>query len=435
MNETMPQSPEQPIWARPDAFPEAPQGWGWLDVKKKSHPCDSLESLSAAIRDDRDANVTLVWTPGHPQMIVPEELAGMGEALRTAHARWSHDDLDEANRKLRWFGLILIGFSAHAFYRGLILAGQLAAQSGYTPDGWDRLRLATRAMLGSTECGLALLMFIIFAFIPWYQARKQRANLTQWTQEGIAKSVPAIRFETWLERQTAPLTRVLFGLILLVALAQIFGKVKTEGWGTWMALLHNWDGTSAAGLMKDRYREGEWWRLFTAPFLHGNIVHFLMNASALFYLGKRVEVFARWPHLPLVFLFAACVGGQASAFFVPSPSVGASGGLMGWLGFLLVFETLHHRLVPLGARRRLAAGVVLTAVIGLIGYRYVDNAAHAGGLLAGMIYAAIVFPPSASPARPRSTLSDRIAGSAALLVLVAAAAWAVCRILATAGAI
>ena len=103
---------------------------------------------------------------------------------------------------------------------------------------------------------------------------------------------------------------------------------------------------------------------------------------------------------------------------------------MGWLGFLLVFETLHKRLVPLGARRRLAAGVVLTAVIGLVGYRYIDNAAHAGGLLAGMLYAVIVFPSSSASQRPRSNITDRFAGSAALLVLTGAAVFAISRIMA-----
>ena len=94
---------------------------------------------------------------------------------------------------------------------------------------------------------------------------------------------------------------------------------------------------------------------------------------------------------------------------------------MGWLGFLLVFETLHHELVPLRSRKRLAAGVFITALIGLIGYRFIDNAAHIGGLLAGMIYAFIVFPRSSSGKRPSSTLSDRLAGSAALLATALAA--------------
>jgi membrane associated rhomboid family serine protease len=98
---------------------------------------------------------------------------------------------------------------------------------------------------------------------------------------------------------------------------------------------------------------------------------------------------------------------------------------MGWLGFLLVFETLHARLVPRRARPRLAAGVLLTALIGLVGYRFIDNAAHAGGLVAGMLYATIVFPASSSPARPHSTITDRVAGAAALAALTASALFAV----------
>lgn len=417
-----------PVWARDDAFPVAPDGWGWVDAKGRSHPCDSLELLSSAIRDDRDASLTLVWAPGHPRMILPEELAGMGDALRSARERWSRDDLEDARHKMRWFGTALVGLVAYSFYSGLMRAGHLAEQSGTSIDFTDRVKFAMRTVLGSTNSGLALLMFVIFAFIPWYQARKRRKELAKWTEEGIAEAAPSIRFETWLERQKAPFTKIILGLITLVALAQIFGRVKIEGLGALMSLFHNWEGISAAGLVKAGYHQGEWWRLFTAPFLHGNVVHFLMNAAALAYLGKRLEIFARWPHLPLVFLFAACVGGEASARFVSAPSVGASGGLMGWLGFLMVFETLHSSLVPRRARRRLAAGVALTALIGLIGYRFIDNAAHAGGLLAGMLYAAIVFPASSSPCRPRSTITDRLAGSAALAVLVAAALFAAWRI-------
>jgi membrane associated rhomboid family serine protease len=71
---------------------------------------------------------------------------------------------------------------------------------------------------------------------------------------------------------------------------------------------------------------------------------------------------------------------------------------------------------------------LLTALIGLIGYHYIDNAAHAGGLLAGVLYAAIVFPASSSPVRPRSTITDRVAGVAALALLIAAALFAAWRV-------
>ena len=426
---TLPNKPDVPIWAREDAFPEAPQGWGWVDAKRKIHPCDSWEKLAVTIRDDRDGSVTLVWTPEHPQMILPEELKGMGDALRTARARWTRDDLDDAKHKIRWFGTVLLGLAAYMFYRGFTHGGQFTTTSGESIGFASRVKFAASAILGSGESGLALLLFLIFAFIPWYQAQKRYKKLHLWNDAGIAAAVPAMRFETWLERQPAPLTKLLLGLMASVGLAQLLCHVKSAGWGSMMAVFHNWDGIAQAGLMKDRYAHGEWWRLFTAPLLHGNVVHFLMNASALAYLGKRLEVFARWPHLTMVFLFSACVGGEASARFVAAPTVGASGGLMGWLGFLLVFETLHKSLVPLSARRRLAAGVLLTALIGLVGYRYVDNAAHAGGLLAGMLYAVVVFPKSSSTNRPQSTVTDQIVGTASLLVLIASGALAISRIL------
>jgi membrane associated rhomboid family serine protease len=414
---------DAPIWARDEAFPIAPNGWGWVDFKGKRHSCDSATTLIAAIRDDRDAGVELVWTPAHKHLILPEEMADADDAVRTSRQRRAADNLLDSLEKLRWFGSLLAGLALYLLYQGWHLAPPAATRA-------EHQAFALHAMLSSMSMGITLLMLLIFAFIPWYQAHKRRRELNQWTDGDRAALVPSLRFETWLAAQKAPVTTILLGLISLVALAQIFGEVKTSGWGAWLALFHNWHGSSEAGLIKEAYRHGDVWRLFTAPFLHGNVVHFLMNASAMLYLGKRLEIFARWPHLPLVFLFAACIGGEASARFVAAPSVGASGGLMGWLGFLLVFESLHGRLVPRAATRRLLAGIVLTGIIGLVEYRFIDNAAHLGGLLAGMLYALIVFPKSASSKRPNTTLPDRLAGGAALAVLVLSAGFAILKILA-----
>ena len=396
-----------PIWARDDAFPKAPDGWGWVDIKGKPHPCGSGEILIDTIRDDRDAGVALIWVPGRDRMILPEELPGASAAILSSRKRRAADDLLDANDKLRWFGWLLGGLAAYMFYQGWSIAPGIASAS-------ERFEFALRGMVTSMSMGITLLMFLIFAFIPWYQARKRLGELARWTDGDIARIVPTLRFETWLDWQKSPVTRIIMGLVAVVGLAQLMPG----------------DALSAAGLVKDRYLQGEWWRLFTAPFMHGNLIHFMMNAAALLYLGKRIEVFARWPHLPLVFLFSACIGGEASARFLAAPSVGASGGLMGWLGFLLVFESLHSSLVPRSARRRLLGGVLLTAFIGLVGFRFIDNAAHLGGLLAGMLYAAIVFPKSTSPLRPRTTITDVLAGSAALGVLILAALFGVLKILA-----
>ncbi len=397
---------DAPVWARDDAFPEAPSGWGWLDRKGRRHSCESAENLADAIREDRKAAIVLAWSPEHPRMRLPEEIPGIGDAIRTARDHWTREDLSNALDWLRRLSIVLAGLFLWTFFQGLLHAGRLAEQSGTSADLVDFIRIGLRAVLGSSTLGIALLAFLIFGFIPWYQARKRRMEMSSWSDEGIAMAIPAMRFETWLGNQRAPATLVLLFLIGIVWFAQILLPGNT---------------VNAAGLMKDRYAAGEWWRLLTAPFLHANLVHLLMNGAALAYLGKRLEVFARWPHLPLVFLFSACLGGEASARLVAAPTIGASGGLMGLLGFLLVFETLHGRLVPRNARRRLVAGVVLTALIGLIGYRFIDNAAHAGGLVAGMIYAGIVFPKSSSPHRPGATTTDVIAGVAAMAVLVWAA--------------
>jgi membrane associated rhomboid family serine protease len=245
--------------------------------------------------------------------------------------------------------------------------------------------------------------------MPWYQAVKRMREFRRWTPQDIVAAVPALRFDTWLSLQKAPVTRIMLAIIGVVGLVQMLPG----------------NSIAAAGLVKSAYFQGEWWRLFTAPLMHGNLIHFMMNAAAMLYLGKRLEVFARWPHVPLVFLLSASIGGEASARFLTATSVGASGGLMGWLGFLLVFESLHSRLVPRSTRRRLIAGVVFTALIGLVGYRFIDNAAHAGGLLAGMLYALIVFPRSSSPQRPAATITDRAAGALALAIIAASAAMAI----------
>jgi membrane associated rhomboid family serine protease len=385
--------PDQPVWARQDAFPVAPPAWGWMDYKGRLHSCESEEALIEAIDGDRNAAMALVWSPAFPHMVLPEELRGATAAVLHSRRVLAGMDLADARDKIRWFSFLAGGLAAYLFYRAWSMAPAEAIAA--------RLEISIRALVSSVSIGVALLMWLVFAFIPWYQARKRVKELDHWTAGDVAAAVPVLRFETWLEMQKASATRFLLGLIALVGVVQLMPG----------------NSILAAGLMKDPQHR-EWWRLLTAPLMHGNLLHFMMNAAALVYLGRRIEVIAGWPHVFMVFLFSAWIGGECSLRFVELPSVGASGGLMGWLGFLIVFESLHGRLVPIKARRRLLAGVLLTGLIGLVGFRFIDNAAHLGGLVAGLVYALIVFPKSASAARPRPTWSDRIAGALAAMVLI-----------------
>lgn len=405
------------VWARDEAFPKAGEGYGWMDCKGRRYPCTSFEELSNTIREDSASAVSLVWTPDSPFCRVPEEIEALAEPIQQIRKRWASDDLADAQYRLRNFGIGMAVLVGYMVFQAWTLFGERQKASGLDLGWLEQLEFTAKALIASTWVGLALLVFLIFAFIPCYQARKKMGEIKH-LGGSVAPNVPLIRFETWLEVQKAPVTYGLLGIISLVFLAQMIHDKSILGFR---------ESIERAGLVKDVYRGGEYWRLFTAPMLHGGLIHFVMNALALLYLGKRVEVFARWPHVPMVFLFSALVGGEASARLLAASSVGASGGLMGWLGFLLVFETLHTALVPRSAKRRLIGGVLMTALIGLVGYRFIDNAAHFGGMLAGMAYAAIVFPKSSSVIRPKMSATDRLFGVGSLALIAASAVIAVFR--------
>lgn len=409
----------EPVWAREEAFQKSPDGFGWIDRKGNLHPCASVDELSQAIRSDKDSTVDLVWTPDHEFCQVPEEVDELSGPISEVRKQWVEDDLAVANDRMKWVGGGLFLLVLYQIYLAWGYLERFKNANGVTMSAVEEAKSILKALINSTTIGIGLLVFLIFAFIPWYQARKRKAETI--TAKKRPESVIAmIRFETWLGIQNAPVTKGIIALIALVFAVQAI----SDG-----AIFFFNDSIDRAGLVKPAYRSGEYWRLVTAPMLHGGLLHFGMNALAALYLGKRLEVFARWPHLPAVFVFSALVAGEASARFVETKSVGASGGLMGWLGFLLVFETLHSRLVPRSSRRMLIGGVILTGLIGLIGYKFIDNAAHAGGLVAGMAYALIVFPKSSSTLRPTMNFTDRMVGFVSLVFIACSAVLAMFRII------
>lgn len=408
-----------PIWARDDAFPPAPTGFGWIDRTGNPHKSVSLTDISEKIRNDVENSIQLVWTPNSDFCQLPDEVDALREPIHEVRKLWTTEDLASSQKQLKLVSSLAAIFIAYTAYGNWNIIHEIEKANGLNHPFFQKLIWLFSNLIQSTSIGVALLGFLIFAFIPWYQALKyhREIHLPDATRES---AIPVLRFETWLSFQKSPATKLIFIAIAIVFVAQVIGDRSLIGFEK--SILE-------AGLVKSAYADGDISLLFTAPLLHGGLLHFVMNAMALFYLGKRMEVFARWPHLPTVFLFSALMGGEASARMIDAPSVGASGGLMGWLGFLLVFETLHQRLVPRTARRRLLAGVFLTALIGIIGYRFIDNAAHLGGLIAGMIYAAIVFPKSSSPLRPSINFTDRIVGSACLAVIFFSSGMAALKIL------
>lgn len=411
--------PEQeidlPVWQREHIFPAKPQegAHGVLLGKGQAKAFEEFSELEAHVTQWREP-AGLIWTPDRDRCFPPEEDPRLFKALRKRKAALSEDE---------WSGNL---FRAFLFLLPIVYYLWKGASAG--------------KLLRSHELGLFAVLWLMFAGIPAYEAWKRKKRALRLKAENLKDEAEEVRFEIWLRRQHVPVTKILLGVLIGLYLVQVFKGVPQSGsfFTALLSPIEIWNGKPTlaglreAGLVKDQegigYFNGEWWRLLTAPMLHGHLLHIAMNGLGLLYLGRRTEVMASWPHLVLVFLVSLLAGGIASAHGMPSQaSVGASGGIMGLLGFVLVFEWLHGRLVPKRATRRLCAALIFTFVVGFVGYNFIDNWAHIGGLLAGLLYGVAVFPKSSSPHRPRATRLDQVLGTAALLVVIAGALYAVLR--------
>lgn len=140
---------------------------------------------------------------------------------------------------------------------------------------------------------------------------------------------------------------------------------------------------------------GQWWRLITAGFLHGGILHILMNSWVIFDLGATVEeVYGTSRYL--VLYFVSNVGGFiASMWWSPAMSVGASAALFGLIGAMIALGVLSKSPMASALRAHYTQWAIWGVVIGLLpGFR-IDNAAHLGGLASGFALAYFMGMPSA----------------------------------------
>lgn len=400
-----------PVWARADALPPKPaetaeSGYGFIDHKGNQHPAESEDDLVGKAEKSRDG-VNLVWAPDAEYMRVPEEVPALHKVLRARRRKFTERDISDGVRMGLVFGAALL-WTLYA--------------------AWSNGDKTLESLYSHQLTGLAALLLLIFGLLPLYEGWKMRRLLARTRASDMAEEIPEARFDAWLERRKIPVTWFLLVGLFLVELVQLY--IDRGGGGITTSI-------QQAGQLKTKAADfpaiqdaDAWWRVLTASVLHGNPIHFLMNAAGILYLGRRTEALARWPHLLIVFVAAMWVGGVASARLMPNdPAVGASGGLMGLLGFMLVFESLHRNLVPRPARRRLLAGLALMGAIGLLGMSFIDNAAHAGGLLAGVLYAVIVFPRSSSAMRPSAMGKDKIAGVVAGLAFLAICVFSCVKIL------
>ena len=135
---------------------------------------------------------------------------------------------------------------------------------------------------------------------------------------------------------------------------------------------------------------GEVYRLLTSAFLHGNIIHLIVNMYSLWIIGSEVETYMGKIKFLVIYILSAIMGSLFSIVFLEnSISIGASGAIFGLMGSLLYFG-YHYRLYLSNALTREIIPIILINLILGFSISGIDNACHIGGLIGGYLSTMIV---------------------------------------------
>lgn len=138
--------------------------------------------------------------------------------------------------------------------------------------------------------------------------------------------------------------------------------------------------------------KGQWWRIICSFFLHYGALHFLANMYALTRIGYVLENFVgSWRLLLAYFFSGICAGIVSTGWHTLSVGAGASGAIFGLFGMFLALVTTPF--VSKQSRWPLVKNISITIIINLIiGTQFhIDNAAHIGGLIGGIIAGYLMF--------------------------------------------
>jgi rhomboid protease GluP len=241
---------------------------------------------------------------------------------------------------------------------------------------------------------------------------------------------PRRRRSAWA---AAPATHVLLGINCAVFLAMV-----ARGASLWMPTLDQlmfWGADRPNNVLVN----GEWWRIVTAMFVHVGILHLATNMWCLWNLGLLAEPLMGSFGLFAAYILTGAAGNllstlknwmypihDASGAILFQAGAGASGAVFGIAGALIVLLRSKVLPVPPEEVRRLRKSVIYFAAINLViglsinfgsGFTgvEVDNSAHIGGFLCGLLFAAPMVPRIGSP---RGEFQFKLRLTVALVVLL-----------------
>jgi rhomboid protease GluP len=135
---------------------------------------------------------------------------------------------------------------------------------------------------------------------------------------------------------------------------------------------------------------GQYYRLLTAMFLHGGLLHIVFNMYALKSLGPFIEsIYGRLQFIIIYFLGGIC-SSLLSYFFSDGMSVGASGAIFALLGAALIFGVKNKSEIGKNFLSSIIQVIVVNLIMGFT-ISNIDNYGHIGGLIGGIIISLLLF--------------------------------------------
>ena len=229
---------------------------------------------------------------------------------------------------------------------------------------------------------------------------------TKLTFQDLIPTSEAIEFARQSQTAKPYFTYILVASIIFVTLVQMATGLDKS--------------IEAAGFDKpDFVEKGEYWRILTGGALHGGFLHIYFNGQALYGFGNLIEYLSNRAHLAIVFVLAIIGGGLLSLMFLPEGiSVGASGGIMGLIGYLAIYGYRRKQQLPPDFFKSMLINIGFIAAFGIIAYQIVDNFGHLGGFIVGAIYGFVNIPKDLHK-NPRSVSTiTELLGYAALGVFI-----------------
>ncbi|HEY0758686.1 MAG TPA: rhomboid family intramembrane serine protease [Acidisarcina sp.] len=215
---------------------------------------------------------------------------------------------------------------------------------------------------------------------------------------------------------SAPATYILLAINLLVFLPMEF-RPAVEQWVL--------DHGANSGVAETGY--GQWWRVVSSTFIHNGIIHFGTNMWCLWNLGLLGEPLLGSYGLLGVYLLTGIGGSLLSTAVHPDAfSVGASGAIFGLAGVLIMLLKSPLLPVPPQELQRLRRSVIWFAVVNFVigggislagTALQIDNMAHLGGFLTGLVLGVPLLPRIGAP-RGQFLQRQRLAYGGGIFVLL-----------------